>query len=130
MGPGKRPGREHSPRKWVRAKEVMSERRRFPGALGGISFLILQLLLLHSSLMAAQEPAATAPADKQEQTAAAAPVAARAQGAAGIAPSELATRDTSATFKVRVNLVQVRVVVRDAGGAPVENLQKEDFELF
>jgi VWFA-related protein len=108
----------------------MSERRRFPGALGGISFLILQLLLLHSSLMAAQVPAATAPADKQETTPAAAPVAAQTQGAAGIATSELATRDTSATFKVRVNLVQVRVVVRDAGGTPVENLQKEDFELF
>src|SRR5262249_8218794 len=35
-----------------------------------------------------------------------------------------------ATFKVRVNLVLVRVVVRDSDGKPVPNLKKEDFLLF
>jgi VWFA-related protein len=34
------------------------------------------------------------------------------------------------TFKVKVNLVLVRVVVRDAQGRAVGNLHKEDFELF
>jgi VWFA-related protein len=42
---------------------------------------------------------------------------------------EVSTRDTAATFKVRVNLVLVRVVVRDAKGQVVTNLQKEDFQL-
>lgn len=38
-------------------------------------------------------------------------------------------RDTAPTFKVRVNLVLVRVVVRDAQGKVVENLHREDFAL-
>lgn len=42
---------------------------------------------------------------------------------------EVETRDTPATFKVRVNLVLVRVVVRDAQGKVVENLHQEDFAL-
>lgn len=42
---------------------------------------------------------------------------------------EVSTRDTAATFKVRVNLVLVRVVVRDAKGQVVTNLKKEDFQL-
>ena len=39
-------------------------------------------------------------------------------------------QDTGTTFKLRVNLVQVHVIVRDAAGKPVENLRKEDFQLF
>ncbi len=35
-----------------------------------------------------------------------------------------------ATFKVRVNLVLVRVVVRDDKGKVVPNLRREDFQLF
>lgn len=42
---------------------------------------------------------------------------------------ETSIRDTPTTFKVRVNLVLVRVVVRDAEGKPVANLKKEDFIL-
>lgn len=38
--------------------------------------------------------------------------------------------DSPATFKVRVNLVLVRVVVRDSQGQIVTNLHKEDFQLF
>ncbi|HVO57856.1 MAG TPA: VWA domain-containing protein [Dongiaceae bacterium] len=44
--------------------------------------------------------------------------------------AEVVTRDAEATFKVRVNLVQVRVVVRDQNGKVVDNLKKEDFQLF
>lgn len=43
---------------------------------------------------------------------------------------EVASHDTPATFKVRVNLVLVRVVVRDANGKVVPNLKKEDFQLM
>src|SRR5215831_10273159 len=43
--------------------------------------------------------------------------------------AEVATRDTPAMFKVRVNLVLVRVVVRDQQGNVVENLHREDFAL-
>jgi len=43
--------------------------------------------------------------------------------------AELSSRDTSPTFKVRVNLVLVRVVVRDQQGHVVPGLHKEDFQL-
>jgi len=44
--------------------------------------------------------------------------------------AEVSTQDSPATFRVRVNLVLVRVVVRDAKGNIVPNLRREDFELF
>jgi VWFA-related protein len=44
--------------------------------------------------------------------------------------AEVVTRDSAATFKVRVNVVLVRVVVRDQNGKVVDNLKKEDFQLF
>jgi VWFA-related protein len=46
------------------------------------------------------------------------------------AKSEVSSHDTAATFKLRVNLVQVRVVVRDSGGNLVPGLHKEDFQVF
>lgn len=44
--------------------------------------------------------------------------------------AEMTTTDVGTTFKLRVNLVQVRVVVRDAKGNPVNNLKREDFQLY
>jgi VWFA-related protein len=44
--------------------------------------------------------------------------------------TEVATRDAPATFKVHVNLVQVRVVVRDQNGKVVPNLHRKDFQIF
>jgi VWFA-related protein len=43
---------------------------------------------------------------------------------------EMSSKDTVATFQLHVNLVQVRVVVRDAKGNLVDGLKKEDFQLF
>lgn len=43
---------------------------------------------------------------------------------------EFSSQDTPATFKVRVNNVLVRVVVRDSHGQVVSNLKKEDFQLY
>jgi VWFA-related protein len=50
--------------------------------------------------------------------------------AADKAPSELSSHDEVTTFKVKVNLVLVRVVVRDSQGRAVGNLKQEDFQLF
>ena len=44
--------------------------------------------------------------------------------------TEVSTKDTVTTFKLRVNLVQVRVVVRDEKGKPVENLKRDDFQVY
>jgi VWFA-related protein len=45
------------------------------------------------------------------------------------APEISTQEETSTTFKVKVNLVDVRVVVRDAQGNAMGNLRKEDFQL-
>lgn len=72
-------------------------------------------------------PAASSPAqdEKSKRTAVQLP---SAQAAAN--NSELSSQDNPATFKVRVNLVLVRVVVRDAKGKVVPDLRQEDFQLF
>ena len=43
---------------------------------------------------------------------------------------EVSVQDTGNTFKIRVNLVQVHVIVRGNAGKPVEGLRKEDFQLY
>ena len=49
---------------------------------------------------------------------------------AGNPAQEISSRDELTTFKVKVNLVLVRVVVRDASGKAIGNLRQEDFDLF
>ncbi len=44
--------------------------------------------------------------------------------------AETVTKDEPATFKARVNLVMVPVVVRDKRGQAIGNLTREDFELL
>ena len=45
-------------------------------------------------------------------------------------PNEVTTREAPVTFASRVNLVTVPVVVRDSKRRVVDNLEKEDFQLF
>ena len=99
--------------------------------------LVLALALALAALGFAQNPPASdAPAQAPAKAAAteAKPPAESADGQGGYqataSPQEVVTRDSSTTFKVRVNLVLVRVVVRDEHGKVVENLKKEDFQLF
>jgi VWFA-related protein len=78
-----------------------------------------------SGLFAQTTPPATPAQDTPEKKdSTATPPQAPAQN------EEVSSHDTPATFKVRVNLVLVRVVVRDSKGKIVPNLKKEDFQLF
>jgi VWFA-related protein len=56
--------------------------------------------------------------------------AAAAPAAAANSAQEISTHDETPTFRVKVNLVLVRVVVRDDKGNAVGNLRKEDFQLL
>jgi VWFA-related protein len=70
-------------------------------------------------------PAPAAPAN--------APSAATTQSAPAATSTdtaEVSTHDSAPTFKVRVNLVLVRVVVRDEAGKVIPNLTKDDFHLL
>jgi VWFA-related protein len=74
----------------------------------------------------AQAPSATSQAPQAPQ----ADTSQNAPKTDAKAPSdEIVSHDTPTTFKVRVNLVLVRVVVRDSNGKVVSNLKKEDFQL-
>src|SRR5712671_6244453 len=92
-------------------------RRTYPHLLGA---------LLAASFAACQSHAQDAPAKTETPTPA---TRAPAAPAPANETSEVSTRDTPPTFRVRVNLVLVRVVVRDSNGQIVTNLKKEDFQL-
>lgn len=44
--------------------------------------------------------------------------------------NEISTRSADTAIRVRVNLVLVRVVVRDSGGKPIPGLEQDDFQVF
>jgi VWFA-related protein len=69
----------------------------------------------------AQQPAASAPAPQQSVP----PPSASADSA-----QEMNTHDSATPFSLRVNLVPIRVVVRDAKGNAVPNLRQDDFQIF
>jgi VWFA-related protein len=78
-------------------------------------------------------PAARAQASSATAQAPQAPTADTSQNApkpdAKAPNDEIVSHDSPAMFKVRVNVVLVRVVVRDSNGKVVTNLKKEDFQL-
>jgi VWFA-related protein len=87
--------------------------------------LLLILILLPCVKLSGQSPTGQESPPKSEPA-----QAAPAQKPTANENAEVSSRDTPATFKVRVNLVLARVVVRDAVGNVVGNLRKEDFQLF
>jgi VWFA-related protein len=72
----------------------------------------------------AQEPPAPKPSPATEAP------ASKAQKSEAEPQTEVSVQDTTSTFKLRVNLVQVHVVVRGDGDKPVDGLHKEDFQLY
>jgi VWFA-related protein len=72
-------------------------------------------------------PAPTAPPAKPEE---AAPTAKPVENLPTAPAPEITTRETPVTFRSRVNLVTAPVVVRDSKKSAVDNLEKEDFQLF
>src|SRR2546427_9983289 len=94
--------------------------------------IILVVFACSLSLSAAQLPAQSPPPPSPPQDVPA-KTDSTAKSPAAPAPTqgeEVSTHDTPTTFKVRVNLVLVRVVVRDSRGKIVPNLKKEDFQLY
>lgn len=102
---------QHQPAKAVR-KQAASR--------GSSAFLILATALLLSGLVSAQSSSPTTtpnPSDTQVQ----------------VVPNdvpELSQQEDTQSFKVKVNLVEVRVVVRDKNGNAIGSLTKDDFVVL
>src|SRR5438876_11834895 len=97
----------------------------FPGFRRIILLVFACCLSVSGSRLSAQTPAP--PQDAPSKTdSTAKPPSAPAAGQ----NEEVSSQETPTTFKVRVNLVLVRVVVRDSQGKVVSNLKKEDFQLY
>jgi VWFA-related protein len=113
---------------------------QFPFARRVLFFLTIPVLCGFCAVLNAQNPSAPATAPAAPSTSVPAPAtedesakqdAAKSTSAQQPSDnSELVSQDSPATFKVRVNLVLVRVVVRDTQGKVVTNLRREDFQLF
>ena len=86
--------------------------------------LVFCALVLVNSVFAQDPPPATTSAPPPDSA------AKRAAPSPAREIQEVSTQDSPATFKVRVNNVLVRVVVRDSHGKVVPNLKKEDFQLY
>src|SRR5258708_2763283 len=118
------------PEPWHRERveeEGMSHPLQSPFTRRMAALLLLAMLAAISprSSGAQAHPAQDAPA-KSDSTPQA-PAAASPPDANNT--SEVSTHDNPATFRVRVNLVLVRVVVRDSQGKVITGLKKEDFQL-
>jgi VWFA-related protein len=72
---------------------------------------------------------AEAPAPQPAATSAASPASAVPASDSAASAPEINTRTSTVPLESRANLVPVRVVVHDANGHAVENLQKSDFQI-
>jgi VWFA-related protein len=93
--------------------------------------LFLAFLAASALLLRAQEPTAGAgqssvPPEKTQGI----PAQSQSPKPPAEPKQEVSMQDTGTTFKLRVNLVQVHVIVRDNSNKPVANLTKDDFQLF
>jgi VWFA-related protein len=106
----------------------MSYLPQFPFARVSTCLCLLSLMTCAGDPLRAQTPPPDAPpaASTPSQTPA---EPAKPQAPAANDNAELSSRDTAPTFRVRVNLVLVRVVVRDQQGKVVPNLRRDDFIL-
>jgi VWFA-related protein len=108
-----------------------------------IAFAIFCGLLLalaggtHSNSLGAQESQSQTPAPQPASPpidATPTPQSAPAVPAAATQPStddaEMTSEETSVPLRVLVNLVPLRVIIRDAKGHTVSTLRKDDFQLF
>jgi len=96
----------------------MSHATRISGAIR-FTLLVGLILICYAQCRAQQSPAETS-----------SPRAPAKQGAQASEVKDAPTaQDATTSFKVRVNLVLVRVVVRDSNGKVIPDLKKEDFEL-
>jgi VWFA-related protein len=109
-------------------RAVMSYLSKFPLArISTCVFLVSLLACVRAPVRAQTLAAPGAPPANPAAQAPAQP--AKAQAPSSNDNAEVSSHDTAPTFKVRVNLVLVRVVVRDSQGHVVPNLHKEDFQL-
>src|SRR6266851_2807956 len=82
------------------------------GSISLLAYLLFWFVVI-SKIANAQENAVAAP-----------------QAASNKTSAEVSSHDTPATFKAKVNLVLVPVVVRDSQGRAIGNLKQENFQLF
>jgi VWFA-related protein len=107
-------------------REGMLQVLQVPFTRRTVGFLLTcGLFLLPKTAPTQAPPSQQAPARSDLPASAPSPATSAPAGT-----SEVSTHDTPATFKVRVNLVLVRAVVRDTAGHVVSNLKKEDFAVF
>src|SRR5712691_9887542 len=101
---------------------------QFPGFRRIVLVVFACCLSISGNRLSAQTPAPPSP--PQDAPAKTDSNATPALASAAGQNEEVSSHDTPTTFKVRVNLVLVRVVVRDQQGKIVSKLKKEDFQLY
>jgi VWFA-related protein len=112
------------------AREGMNELLLYRNPFCGRIVWFACLILLPCLVPAAQSQDSATPAGPDKPASAISQESAPPSKPKTEGNSEISQTDSAATFKVRVNLVQVRVIVRDSSGKPVDNLSRQDFLLY